>query len=160
MNFSNNKLKVVKANPNRNSCWPWARRAHNKILLLMEALTTVFNLSLISLRYTYAKQHHILIEGEILKVNGANESSFSFEKKTWCSQTLYCWGWTLSSIWIQIHLVSLRTKHDGRSFPMYGTKTGIAEDMNLDGKINFITAGESGTLYNYAVEWFYNKVIN
>ena len=31
-------------------------------------------------------------------------------------------------------------------------KTGIAEDMNLDGKINFITAGESGTLYNYAVE--------
>ena len=34
---------------------------------------------------------------------------------------------------------------------MYET-TGIAEDMNLDGKINFITAGESGTLYNYAVE--------
>ena len=37
-------------------------------------------------------------------------------------------------------------------FPMYGKTTGIAEDMNLDGKINFITAGESGTLYNYAVE--------
>ena len=37
-------------------------------------------------------------------------------------------------------------------FPMYGTTTGIAEDVNLDGKINFITAGETGTLYNYAVE--------
>ena len=45
-------------------------------------------------------------------------------------------------------------------FPMYGKTTGILEDMNLDGKINFITAGESGTLYNYAVEWWSKKEID
>ena len=42
---------------------------------------------------------------------------------------------------------------------MYGTTTGIAEDVNLDGKINFITAGETGTLYNYAVEWYLKKLL-
>ena len=37
-------------------------------------------------------------------------------------------------------------------FPMYGKTTGITEDLNLDGKINFIIAGESGTIYNYTIE--------
>ena len=37
-------------------------------------------------------------------------------------------------------------------FPLYGITSGILKDIDLDEKLNFIVGGESGIIYNYAVE--------
>ncbi len=110
-----------------------------------------------NIQYTYTKQHHILIEGEDLKVNGPQMNLlYSFENESLSAAKLF-------NVENEHYLSITDTKTAEaylfrepnellEGFPMYGTTTGTAEDINLDGKINFITAGESGTLYNYAVE--------
>ena len=110
-----------------------------------------------NIQYTYTKQHHILIEGEDLKVNGPQMNLlYSFENESLSAAKLF-------NIENE-HYLSITDSKTAEAylfrepnellegFPMYGKTTGIAEDINLDGKLNFITAGESGTLYNYAVE--------
>ena len=110
-----------------------------------------------NIQYTYTKLHHIVIEGEDLKVNGPQMNLlYSFENKSLSVAKLFNVE--------NEHYLSVTDTNTAEAylfrepnemvdgFPMYGITTGIAEDVNLDGKINFITAGESGTLYNYAVE--------
>ena len=110
-----------------------------------------------NIQYTYTKQHHILIEGEDLKVNGPQMNLlYSFENESLSAAKLFN---VEDEYYLSITDTNTAEAYLFREpnellegFPMYGKTTGIAEDMNLDGKINFITAGESGTLYNYAVE--------
>ena len=110
-----------------------------------------------NIQYTYTKQHHILIEGEDLKINGPQMNLlYSFENKSLSVAKLFNVE--------NEHYLSVTDTNTAEAylfrepnemvegFPMYGKTTGIAEDINLDGKINFITAGEYGTLYNYTVE--------
>ena len=110
-----------------------------------------------NIQYTYTKQHHILIEGEDLKVNGPQMNLlYSFENESLSAAKLYN---VENEYYLSITDTNTAEAYLFREpnemvdgFPMYGITTGIAEDVNLDGKINFITAGESGILYNYAVE--------
>ena len=110
-----------------------------------------------NIEYTYAKQHHILIEGKDLKVNGPQMNLlYSFENESLSAAKLYNVE--------NEHYLSITDTNTAKAylfrepnelledFPMYGITTGITEDINLDGNINFITAGESGTIYNYVVE--------
>ena len=110
-----------------------------------------------NIQYTYAKQHHILIEGKDLKVNGPQMNLlYSFENESLSAAKLYNVE--------NEHYLSITDTNTGdaylfrepnellEDFPMYGITTGIAEDINLDGNINFITAGETGTIYNYVLE--------
>ena len=110
-----------------------------------------------NIQYTYTKQHHIVIEGEDLKVNGPQMNLlYSFESKSLSAAKLFNVK--------NEHYLSITNKNTAEAylfrepnelvegFPMYGKTTGITEDLNLDGKINFIIADESGTIYNYTVE--------
>ena len=110
-----------------------------------------------NIQYIYTKQHHILIEGEDLKVNGPQINLlYSFENESLSEAKLFN---VENEYYLSITDTNTAEAYLFREpnellegFPMYGITTGIAEDMNLDGKLNFIAAGESGTLYNYAVE--------
>lgn len=110
-----------------------------------------------SIQYTYTKQHHIIIEGEDLKVNGPQMNLlYSFESESLSTAKLFNVE--------NEHYLSITNRNTAEAylfrepnelvegFPMYGKSTGITEDLNLDGKINFIIADESGTIYNYTVE--------
>ena len=159
IDFSNNKLQVVKGKnlAETRIVVIDKKGAQQNILFdgsIDNSIQFEFNQNI---QYTYTKQHHILIEGEDLKVNGPQMNLiYSFENESLSAAKLYNVE--------DEHYLSITDTNTAEAylfrepnemvegFPMYGTTTGIAEDMNLDGKINFITAGESGTLYNYAVE--------
>jgi len=110
-----------------------------------------------TIQYSYTNQHHILVEGENLKVNGPQMNLLhTFDHEHLSEVKLY-------KVEEQHYLSITDTKTSQaylfrapneltEGFPLYGKTTGIVEDTDLDGKLNFITAGESGIIYNYAAE--------
>ena len=157
--FSNNKLQVVKGkNLTETRIVTIDKKGAQQNILFDGSIDNSIQFEFDhNIQYTYTKQHHILIEGEDLKVNGPQMNLlYSFENESLSAAKLYNVE--------DEHYLSITDTNTAEAylfrepnemvegFPMYGTTTGITEDMNLDGKINFITAGESGTLYNYAVE--------
>jgi len=110
-----------------------------------------------NIQFSYSREHRILVEGEDLKVNGSEINllhSFDTDKLTEAniykseSQYYLCITDIKSS---QAYL--FRSPNDiVYGFPLYGTTSGILEDLELNGKLNFIVGGESGMIYNYAAE--------
>ena len=159
IDFSNNKLQVVKGKSLAETrIVAIDKKGAQQNILFDGSIDNSIQFEFDqNIQYTYTKQHHILIEGEDLKVNGPQMNLlYSFENESLSAAKLF-------NVENEHYLSITDTKTAEaylfrepnemvEGFPMYGTTTGIAEDMNLDGKINFITAGESGTLYNYAVE--------
>ena len=110
-----------------------------------------------TIQYSYTNQHHILVEDGNLKVNGPQMNLLhSFDNEQLSEAKLY-------NVKEQ-HYLSITDSKGSKAylfrepndlaegFPIYGKTTGIVEDTDLDGKLNFITAGESGIIYNYAAE--------
>mgnify|MGYP003385387250 FL=1 len=110
-----------------------------------------------NIQFSYSREHRILVEAEDLKVNGSQMNllhSFDTDKLTeaniYKSESQYYLSITdLKSS--QAYL--FRSPNDiVDGFPLYGTTSGILEDLDLDGKLNFIVGAESGIIYNYAAE--------
>ena len=109
------------------------------------------------IQFTYDKEHHILIEGEDLKVNGSEMNLLhSFDTDNLTPAKLYQ---SKSQYYLSItdlkssQAYLFRAPNDiVEGFPLYGITSGILKDIDLDEKLNFIVGGESGIIYNYAVE--------
>ena len=159
IDFSNNKLQVVKGkNLAETRIVAIDKKGAQQNILFDGSIDNSIQFEFDqNIQYTYTKQHHILIEGEDLKVNGPQMNLlYSFENESLSAAKLFNVE--------NEHYLSITDTNSAESylfrepnellegFPMYGTTSGISEDINLDGRLNFITTGESGALYNYAVE--------
>lgn len=109
------------------------------------------------IQYKYNQEHHILVEGSHIKVNGdlmnmrySLESDLLSESHSkLLNQQLYI------SITDQKNKQSYLFKSPDElvnGFPVYGTSTAKIDDIDRDGTMNLITIGESGIIYNYAAE--------
>lgn len=110
-----------------------------------------------NIQYSYDNEHHILVEGEDLKVNGTQMNllhSFGSDKLTQAKLYESNTQQYLSITDLKSSQAYLfRAPNDlVEGFPLYGKTTGIARDIDLDDKLNFIVGGESGIIYNYAAE--------
>ena len=108
-------------------------------------------------QFSYSREHRILVESENLKVNGSQMNLLhSFDTDDLTEANIYKSEsqYYLSITDLKSSLAYLfRAPNDiVEGFPLYGTTSGVLEDLNLDGKLNFIVGGESGIIYNYAAE--------
>ena len=107
--------------------------------------------------YNYEQEHHTLLEGDELKVNGPQMNlHYSFESeelskpKTW---TIENQTYTSITDYQNEEAYLFRNPNDLiDGFPLYGQTSGILKDIDLDKKLNFIIGGESGMIYNYSAE--------
>jgi hypothetical protein len=109
------------------------------------------------IKFSYKNGHHILLEGNDLKVNGPKMNMlYSFENSQLTNVELSDFNQqpylsitdTLNS---KAYLFSA-TNDLVDGFPVYGKTIGLINDLDLDGKPNYIIGDESGMLYNYVVE--------
>ena len=107
--------------------------------------------------YSYEQEHHTLLEGNELKVNGPQMNlHYSFESddlskpKTWIIENQIYTSITDHQNEESYLFRSPNDLTDG--FPLYGKTSGILKDIDLDEKLNYIVGGESGMLYNYSAE--------
>lgn len=157
--FSDNKLQVVKGNSLADTRIVTIDRDGIQQNILFDG--TIDNSLQFefdeNIQYSYDNEHHILVEGEDLKVNGTQMNllhSFDSDKLTQAklyesNSQQYLSITDLKSS--QAYL--FRAPNDlVEGFPLYGKTTGILNDIDLDEKLNFIVGGESGIIYNYAAE--------
>lgn len=106
--------------------------------------------------YEFSKGHNIRTEGNYLSVSGPRINMLrSFEESELLpakifdiSNSLYlCITDKKSS---KVYLFR-ETNEMVKGFPIYGKTSGILEDLNNNGKLNLISSGESGTIFNYSV---------
>jgi len=107
--------------------------------------------------YSYELEHSIGVESEDLKVNGEQMNlkySFDTEKLSSPQITEFNGQLYLSITDLDTDAAYLfrEPKDLVEGFPLYGKTSGIARDIDLDGKLNFIVGGESGMIYNYSAE--------
>ncbi|MAZ31132.1 MAG: hypothetical protein CMP57_03455 [Flavobacteriales bacterium] len=107
--------------------------------------------------YEFSKGHNIRTEGNYLSVSGPKinilrsfeESELLAAKIFDISNNLYlCITDKKNS---KVYLFR-ETNEMVKGFPIYGTTLGILEDLNNNGKVNLISSGESGTIFNYSVD--------
>ena len=91
IDFSNNKLQVVKGkNLAETRIVVIDKKGAQQNILFDGSIDNSIQFEFDhNIQYTYTKQHHILIEGEDLKVNGPQMNLlYSLKMKAKCSQTL------------------------------------------------------------------------
>lgn len=110
-----------------------------------------------TVKFSYINKHHILTEGKDLKVNGPKMNLIhNFKSENLTTVQLY-------EIEKQYYLSITDTENAegylfrapgdlSEGFPVYGKTNGITNDIDLDGKLNYLIGGESGMIYNYVVE--------
>lgn len=109
-----------------------------------------------SLTYTFMNKHEIIVEGNQLKVNGPQITlSHEFETDELTEPELkklnrnYYLGITDTENSKSYLYRAPDNLVEG--FPVYGKTAAQIDDIDLDGKINYIIGGESGMIYNYEV---------
>ena len=159
INFSHNKLQVVKGKSMAETRIVTIDKngAQQNILFdgtIDNSIQFEFDETI---QYNYTNQHHIIVEDENLKVSGPQMNLlYTFDNKELSEAKL-------SKIKKQYYLSITDTKTAQaylfrapddlvEGFPIYGKTSGILQDTDLDGKLNFIIGGESGLIYNYAAE--------
>ncbi|MCH1437718.1 MAG: hypothetical protein L7U70_06510 [Flavobacteriales bacterium] len=110
-----------------------------------------------TVKYSYTNKHHIVVEGKDLKVNGPKINlihNFKSENLTDVQLNKIGEQQYLSITDIQSSEAYLFRAPDDMTegFPVYGTTNGVLEDIDLDGKLNYLIGGDSGMIYNYLVE--------
>ena len=110
-----------------------------------------------TVKYSYTNKHHIVVEGKDLKVNGPKINlihNFKSENLTDVQLNKIGEQHYLSITDIQSSEAYLFRAPDdiAEGFPVYGITNGVIEDIDLDGKLNYLIGGDSGMIYNYLVE--------
>ena len=107
--------------------------------------------------YNFDLDHHIMIESENLKVNGAQMNllySFGHKQvsKPLISKFRNALYLSVTDLKNEEAYVFISPNELLEGFPVYGKRVGILRDLDLDEKLNLIIGGESGLLYNYSTE--------
>ena len=157
--FSHNKLQVVKGNTLAETRIVTIDKNGIQQNILFDgsidnSIQFEFNENI---QFSYNKEHRILVEDEDLQVNGSEINlQYSFDTNDLTEAIIY-----KSEAQYYLSITDLkssqaflfRAPHDiVEGFPLYGSTNGFLEDLDLNGKLNFIVGGESGIIYNYAVD--------
>ena len=108
-------------------------------------------------QYEFSKGHHIQTQADVLNVNGPKINLIrSFEEAELLPPKIYDFS---DRMYLSItdkkrsKTYLFREPNDiVNGFPLYGSTTGVLQDLNNDGELNLLTSGESGTIFNYKVD--------
>jgi hypothetical protein len=108
-------------------------------------------------QYEFSKGHNIRTKTDVLNVTGPKINLMrSFEEAELLPPKIYDFS---DHLYLSItdkkksKIYLFREPNDiVNGFPLYGSTTGVLKDLNNDGELNLITSGESGTIFNYAVD--------
>ena len=110
-----------------------------------------------NLQYEFLNGHNIQTEVDFLNVNGPKINFFrTFEEAELLPAKIFDIS---NSLYLSVTdkknfkvYLFRETNEMVRDFPLYGKTTGILKDLDNNGKLNLICSGESGTIFNYAVD--------
>ena len=108
-------------------------------------------------QYEFSKGHNVRTEEDVLNVNGPKINlMYSFDEAELLPAKIFDFS--------DHFYLSVTDKKGSKTylfrdtneiidgFPLYGKTTGVLQDLNNDGELNLITSGETGTIFNYAVD--------
>ena len=159
IDFSNNDIYVVKgANLAETRIVTVDKNGLQQNILFNGSIDNSLQLDYNSnIHFSYQHNHTVLVEENNLKVNGPEMNlRYSFENENLGVPRLFKES---EELYLSILDIESTQSYLFRStgelmdgFPLYGNNSAQLKDLDLDGKLNYIVAGEDGSLYNYAAE--------